>query len=315
MNKKIKLITISILSVFVLFFVIFISVDFFAYKVLCPKQDNTAKSGQFYLLKEPFNFKVWKKQRFRGHSSVKLRPAFGIEYKNPGVILLGCEYMYGEKLNPEQTLGAKLSELIKSPVYNLSIPGGGPQHALFQVESHDYDKEIKNSKYAIFLVTGEHRWRVKAHSNGYFNEKYIWPSFDIQNENLVYNTDKFFLTRTYIYQYLNKLYWMKFAPFDLYFDIVAMHFIKLNHDLKEINPDIVLVLILFCDNNNNLDFLTSERWYELKEEGIKVIDADELSSKENIIITDQKYRIEGDGHPSEEVWEILAREIKKELNL
>ena len=315
MNKNIKITIITVISLLIFLLIVFIISNIIAYNILCPKQDNTVNSGRFYMIKKPFNFKIWKKLRFKGNkNSIKLRPAFGTEYKNPGVILLGCEYMYGERLTPEQTLGAKLSKIMKAPVYNISIPGGGLQHALFQVESSDYDDEIENSKYAVLLITGEHIWRIKTYSNGYYQEPYVWPVFDINKDGILVPHKYTLFERTYIYQYLNKLYWQIFASFDSKFDLVKEHIVKLNQDLKEINSNIIFIVILFADNDHGLKFLTSPRWYELQEQGINVIDADELSLRNNISISDQKYRIEGDGHPSEKVWDVLAPEIAKELN-
>ena len=98
MNKNIKITIITVISLLIFLLIVFIVSNIIAYKILCPKQDNTVNSGRFYMIKKPFNFKLWKKLRFKGNkNSIKLRPAFGTEYKNPGVILLGCEYMYGER--------------------------------------------------------------------------------------------------------------------------------------------------------------------------------------------------------------------------
>ena len=316
MKKRIKTIVISIISVLLLSLIIFIVIDVLAFKILCPIQDNAKGSANFTLIKKPYNYRIWKKMKYRQiKNNDAKKVVFGTENSTPGVILLGCEYMYGINLNPEQTLGAKLSKIIDAPVYNLAVLSGGPQHALLKVESGDYDDEIRNSKYAIYLATGEHSWRASTYSNGYFMEKYTWPRYVIKENKLKNNKKISLFEKTYIYQYLNKFYWTKLASFDKTFDIVKMHFLKLNEELKKINPKISLVIILFQDNDNNLEFLTTDRWKELKNAGIVVLDADEMSLKNDIIVTSQEYRLPNLGHPSEKVWDVLAPEIKQELNL
>ena len=52
-----------------------------------------------------------------------------------------------------------------------------------------------------------------------------------------------------------------------------------------------------------------------KNKDIVVLDADEMSLKNDIIVTSQEYRLPNLGHPSEKVWDVLAPEIKQELNL
>lgn len=105
---------------------------------------KTFSDTPFTYKKMEFDYNVWE-----GWYQSDFRPYIGTEYKNKGIVLFCCSYMYGFSLPSEETFAWKLSHLTRRPVYNLAIPGSGVQHGLMQIESHDYDDIIKNSEYAI----------------------------------------------------------------------------------------------------------------------------------------------------------------------
>jgi len=129
MIKKIKII-ISNIIIFVILFTVFEAAIYFAdYKNNKLKLKFCWDTGQMhtnYNLKGFFNGRS-----NRGSSG---RKPDGLEYKNKTPILIfGCSFAFGQYLNHKKTVSYKLSKLLKRPVYNRSVPGGGYSTCIIRV--------------------------------------------------------------------------------------------------------------------------------------------------------------------------------------
>lgn len=58
------------------------------------------------------------------------RKPYGSKYEKRPIVLMGCSFTYGEKLQYDETFGYILSEYIKSPVISIAHSGWGIQHSL-----------------------------------------------------------------------------------------------------------------------------------------------------------------------------------------
>ncbi|MCR5261431.1 MAG: hypothetical protein K6C94_06290 [Candidatus Gastranaerophilales bacterium] len=240
------------------------------------------------------------------------RPIAGENYKKPGIIMFGCSYGYGSPYkNIEPTLQYKLSEKLKVPVYNRSNPGYAPQMAIFQIRSHEFDNEIKNCKYAMYVTIGEHFWRVYAHSAGWW-VPYTWPTCCVKNGELVEKKSKFpVFDGSYIYKYIKKLLYAATYTKQIengtcnpkikeyMCDFYKLHFETINKELKKINPDIQFVILVYKDQ---YDFYAElPIWNDLEKEGIKVVkvckELPELPGEMK-----DGYMYPNDGHPTEKAW-------------
>ncbi len=258
-----------------------------------------------------------------------IRKPVGLKYNNESIMIFGCSYAYGFLLEEKQTLAYKLSELLKRPVYNYASPGQSPQFAILRIRSHELDNVIKNSKYAIYVVIGEHVWRVHVNSGG-FKPEYVWPRMIVKNvinkdakgkrkkeQTLVHYWAKFpDIEGSYIVKYVKKIWFAKIlTPMNnkfvqnYMFDFIKLHFLTIQKELKEINPDIKMIIIVYNDEKETELFSHSQRWNEFEKEGIIVVDL----NKEIPYVSE--YRIPNNGHPSELAWNEITKLMVKKLKV
>ncbi len=252
-----------------------------------------------------------------------IREPVGEEYNKNAILIFGCSYGYGFLLKPEQTLGNKLSEKLHRPVYNFSSPGQSPQFALMRIRSHEIDDIIKKSDYVIYVLIGEHAWRIYTNSNGFLTD-YIWPKYDIKKtkNNVKLTMHKYhlpFIEGSYLYKYIQKLFYARFLMKcknkyiqDFLFDNLKIHLLTIQKELKSINPNIKMIIISFHDNKDTELVMASPRWKEMQQEDIIVIDTAEYLPE---YYESEDYIIPNDGHPSELTWTKLVKILTNDLKL
>lgn len=315
MNKFLKIFLIIIVNL--LFFVAaFLILDYTAFKM--QKMNN-------YDLNKKRNFDF---QTYITH--VPLRDPIGTQYNKKPIIVSGCSYAYGAGVEENETLAANLSRLLKSPVYNIGTSGTSIQHAILTVENHYIDNIIKDANYFIYIFIGDHFMRVIGDEpfdaytprpvfvprNGKLHLKYyIFPLWD--ESSLVYYLKMSFYRKMIIKH--NK-------SFEKYlFDLVKMHFMLLNEDIKAINPNIKLVVLLYKDDYTYVPLLESPRWSEYKDLGIEVVDIsqylpeifDDTHNKieDSRCFTNEDYCVHFDGHPNARAWTKVADLLVNKLQI
>ena len=108
-------------------------------------------------------------------------------------------------------------------------------------------------------------------------------------------------------------YNIRLAPkyHDKNFDLIKKYLIESDKKLKEKYPNVKFIVLLY-NGNDGFDrwFIETERWNELKKEGIIVIDAAKLI---NDSLQDIKY-IDADGyHPNKYAMDIISKKLANEV--
>lgn len=320
MNSK-KILKIIIINIIVFFVVVFI-LNFFAFMYF--KKLDYYKDTKFSLIRHQFDYSIWADSWYGKNSPFHFREPLGTQYKKPGITLFGCSYMYGSPLPVEKTFAYKLSQTTHRPVYNLATPGSSTQHALLEIESGRFDNIIKKSDYAIYMPIGEHGWRIKTFSNGYPLE-YVWPRYVNKNGKLVFYKPIFpIIEASYLNKYITKKFWTSLAYsdnkiiIDKMFNLMILHIQTMDKELKAINPNIKLVILIYPDDDDMIGPLDYKRWKTLENDGIIVLDSRKLVNSDSSIsidIGEKEYRVPVDFHPNEKAWNLLTPKVVQELNL
>ncbi len=315
MKNIAKLIILNLLIIFIILF-IFNIIAYFLFKF---EPMNPYPNEKFSFTRYQFDYNMWKNEWYGEGRPFHFRPYAGTEYNKGGIILFGCSYMYGSPLPFEKTLAYKISEETKRPVYNLAVPGSSTQHALMQIESHDYDDIIKTSDYAIYMPIGEHLWRIRTFSNGYVLN-YVWPRYIEKRGNLVFYKPLCpIIESSYLGKYLYRKFWISLFNKDSektsekMFKLMQLHLQTINEKLHQINPNIKFVVLLYPDSGKTYD-LNYNQYKRLEKDGIIVLDVRNMVP-DDVNITSEEYRVENDGHPNERAWDLLKPQIISQLGL
>lgn len=237
------------------------------------------------------------------------RDPAGLEYKGkPSIILLGCSYAYGFRLEEEESMHTLMAKAMKRPVFNLSLVAGCPRDMLYVLEDNilladllaenDYNK----TEYVIYTYMGNHKPRLLADLYKK-SPKYII----INNGKNLRNIIPYPYENLYIYQKISKYVAEKTyrtpqtdALFVLY--------------MKEIKDQ---ASALFNNEGKPVKFIffvyedSSDDWSELEKYGIKVIRLYDILETN---IKDRKYQLgPNDCHPNAKAWEIVVPALVKEL--
>ncbi len=240
----------------------------------------------------------------------RFRKASGLNYKKQPIIIFGCSYAYGEFLDDEDTISAKLSKLSKRPVYNYAIKGKGLQNTLFIVQNKLYDTNIKNPKYAIYIMMSDQIRRLYTNvcPDDYVGQPIY--KFNKLGEPVIKSSYYPRYRQFYSFYYLNNLVYKYILEkqFNRHNRYVTLYFEQIQRQLKEQFPDIKFIILMFGDKTNfGLDMS------RLKDDGFTVISTEELTG---INFFEKKYQIsEKDIHPNSEVWEIVASKLVEKYKL
>lgn len=248
--------------------------------------------------------------------NIEFIPPSGQEYKGQSVILFGCGFIANDNPDEYKSLDYYVSQAMHRKVYNRSVGGGGFQQAIMQVQSHSIDDIIKNSDYALYFIPARNdsiRLRVYPGpliDNNFVLNKYLYPRYEAKKDNtLKLHTSKIpFIEGSIIYRLVEKIWYTslltsRFQSFNGYeknMDFIKLHIKTLNSELKKINPDIKLVLLVYFDERE----IWEEALNDFKKDNIQIIFTKELND----------FDIEKFKDPSEEAWKTLAPLFVKKIN-
>lgn len=306
MNKKFKKIAITILFSVAVFFVI----DFTAYttdwliiKAEHDKFGTYSPSYKYTLLldEDPFSYIV-DKNSFRKPSNEKS--------KNPPIYIFGCSFAYGEKLNDNETFGAKLAEITNRPVYTFAYPGFSVQHMLYQLDNMDFSKYPKPKTIIYIYISDQMRRLMTDFNQPVQNVQY--PRYELKNGDLKFKekikfsyVNFYCLRKIYCYFQNSRAANAKFAEEN--YDLLEKHFLAINSKIKEKFPNSQFIILLY--NPTDKEFFRSKK--TLEDQGIKVTTTADLSP---INLSNDEYKLK-DSHPSAKVWEILTPKFVEKTGL
>lgn len=306
MNKKIlKIIFVNILFIVILSLVF--ECFFYIKDVNFYNKKLSVKNIHYSLRKDKFE------NKFNSDFKIEMRKPVGLKYKKKKpVLLLGCSYAYGQFLDEKDTLGYRISEKSKRPVYNWGYPAWGIQHAYYIVRN--MPKISPEPEYVFYIFMNDHLRRMYINC---FREDYA--------ENLQYKIKDGILikkdNRNNIFD--NSHFLVNLKNFVLYFykksknsqNLFKTYVHSLNDEVKEFYPNSKFVVLVF-DKNNKKWKLPYKIMDELKQEGIEVIYLNDLT---NIDFSKDEFRLSKEKdyfrHPNGNAWEITAKSLIKEFGL
>ena len=230
----------------------------------------------------------------------------GLEFKSSPILIFGCSFAYGQWLEQSQTLGHKLSVILKRPVYNRAVGGQSLQEMYFQSESPVFYKQVPDAGSAIYVMIDDAYRRTYVNICEYMDTWFLLH-YDIKNGELVYqdysNPVLNFLKSLYIAKLFNTTYYTKFIDnpknAEKVTDDALLYFVKTRENLEKHFGHKVNFYVVIYDFVHYHDILAKK----LSENDFVVIETEKITS-ENLL--DDKYVIEGDGHPSETAWTLLT---------
>lgn len=306
MNKKnIKIIFVNLLLLVTLLFVF--ECFFYIKDINFYNKKISLNSIHYFLKKDKFE------NKFNSDFKIEMRKPVGLNYKKKKpVLLLGCSYAYGQFLDEKDTLGYKISEKAKRPVYNWGYPAWGIQHAYYIVRN--MPKISPDPEYVFYIFMNDHLRRMYINC---FREDYA--------ENLQYRVIDGVLVkkdnRRNIFD--NSHFLVNLKNFVLYFykrtknsqNLFKTYVHSLNDEIKEIYPNSKFVVLVF-DKNNKKWKLPYKIMDELKQEGIDVFYLNDIT---NIDFSKDEYKLSEDKdyfrHPNAQAWEVTSDSLIKKFNL
>lgn len=237
------------------------------------------------------------------------RNPVGLNYKKMPIIIFGCSFAYGERIDEEQTVSYKLSYLTKRPVYNRALGSWGVQHMLYQLRRKDFYKQVKKPEYVIYIYINDHIRRL-------YN--YVYSANELYM-GLIYKKNKDELTQDHLLMpyidglYINKIIREYYAQkigydpkrFNQNFDFLKLHFIKSKKELEKNYPNTKFVILIYQDS-------FTDRWPELEKEGFIIIKVKDLVS---VNLNNNKYKAYDNVHPNGKAWDVILPVLIKKLNL
>ena len=312
MNLKIlKLLIINLLCIFFLWFISDCIIFSIHNKNHEHKFSYITKPKQVWYI-DLKNFFDGSDNKFRG------RKPDGTEFgtkKNP-ITVFGCSFAHGQYLDYNQTFSYKLAYLLKRPVYNRAIPGGGIPHMYHQVISDDFYKEVPPSDTVFYIMMDGHIRRMLIHTyritDNYFYLHYNYKNnhFQIENYTTIFqNIFKSSYTIKYIeHIYINNLIKNE-KNSEKISELLLQYMIETRKELeKKWNQKISNFIIVLYEPIPYESICTEK----LAKNGFKIIKAYNLT---NANLNSEEYKMQDNGHPKESAWDLLTPLIIKEAGL
>ena len=315
-KEKIKKITGIALSNLVIFLILLILCDYWVYSYAIFEREQYKKTPA----KSHFKYKFYNKTitlKEARKNLTRLREPSGLNYKNKHKIMLfGCSFVYGYELNENQTIGYKLSNFLKIPVYNRAMVGGNPQELWYQVAaegSEDFYNEVPLTDTYIYTIIDSHFERIYnfypvytyRHPLNYLTSKGELKR-DIQ-QSLLLNLLKISYSYRFIEQKIKYNFLTNKDNYPKIINNTALYLIESKKELEKRNKQKINFIVLFYDKIR----YEKELEQKLKENGIHVIKTKDLTKED---LKSLKYTLsKTNKHPNEAAWDLLTPLIAKEI--
>lgn len=283
---------------------ILLLLSFFAFSEFVLFKENQKKipDVKYHIGKIPYIYLLLSPDRFR--------PVSGESYVKKPIIILGCSFAYGFDLKYEDTIGYKLSELTKRPVYNYAVQGKAFQNSLFILEKKMYDTKIKNPEYIIYIMMSDHIRRL--YSNVNIEDFVGQPIYKLDKDGYMTLKKDYYpvYKQFYTYYALNNAVFNAFLKkdYDRHNKYIYSYFKTMKKYISSEYPDIKFVILMYGGRNNfGLDMS------KLQEDGFIVLQTEDITG---INLLQRKYqKSDVDKHPIPCAWDIVAKGLKERLKL
>ena len=297
----------KIIVYILIFIILFFLLDFIIY--LKENSKNEWKLNYAYVFKNPKiysnNINDYNKEIYFASSNQK--------NKSP-IILFGCSYAYGYNLEYNQKFGYKLSRILNRNIYNRALSASNYSFMYWQTTQDGFYKQVPPSKDVIYIFMFDHFRRSYIYTfNLFLKEFYI--HYSIKDNELIFdkyeNPFKNFIMSLYIVK-------LSYKNYNTVTDDALLYFIKSRENLEKhwknelgkINFTVILYDTAWEPPFYN--FYKEALRKKLKEKGFNVISTDELTNED---LTQPKYLMHNNWHPTEAAWDLLtpliAEKIKK----
>ena len=308
---------------------VFFLADYIEFKILEKKfwqniiNSDLEKPSYFkYFDNEWFPFSITSYKKFYEKLCKEFRKDVLLdENAKSSIIVFGCSFAYGDKLDDKQTFEYKISKKTNRNVYNRAISACGIQHMYYLLlHSAFYNNLPKECEYVFFIYIPNHLQRLN---------KYVFPSeidsngaylhYDIKKNELVLRKEITQLYKSFLFKRLmveidEKNYATNPNVREKNSELAIKLFVESRKLLQRRYPNMKFVILKYdieCDVDEQ--FENSRMWEELKKENFIVIKSEDLIGRK------YKYNSEDtnqDGyHPSEAAWDLLVPKLVEELNL
>lgn len=254
--------------------------------------------------------------------SLGFRKPVGTEYKKKPIWLFGCSFAYGADMTKPQgvaddeNFGYFLSKAAKRPVYNRANPSWGIQHMLYQLERPQIYNDLPEPEYVIFLFISDHARRmIKITYDVWNNGAYTRYKLDKNGKlkevkPLLEPMWNFYFMKAYFY-WLEYSVFLDEKNFDKNFDLMKAMFIKSKELINEKYPNAKFVILKYDEINGfERTYYDSDRWKEIENAGITVIDAGQMLKKD---LKAKEYVCDDNYHPSQKAYKEIAEKLAKKL--
>ena len=230
----------------------------------------------------------------------------GTEYKSDPIIIFGCSFAYGMELNKDQTIGYKLSHILKRPVYNRSVYGQALSEMYYQSESEEFYKQVPKSDTVIYIMIDDHYRRMFTDTCEVIDTWFL-VQYDIKKGKLIRrkykNIFSNFIKSLYLVKQIKHSYFAKYTTDEKnkekLTDDALIYFIKTRENLEKRWNNKIKFTVIFYNDILGSDLLKEK----LLKNQFYVIDIKDLTN-ENLY--DDKYLAVDKIHPSEAAWDLLT---------
>lgn len=240
-----------------------------------------------------------------------MRPTTYMNSKKRPLLFMGCSFTYGWGLNNDQLLPVKMAKLTNRTAYNRGIAASGPQHIYYQLNRNDFYKEVPDSEYIIYTFIYDHIKRLYKYQLAFFGVE-AGLRYEIKDGKLQEIEPSFlpFYSLYTVRRIQAEIEKKEIANEDESFNLFLTILKESLKQAKKHYKNVKFVVLIYKDPWG--ENLTPEQIELIKKEGFIVIDAEKLIGHE---LTDKKYKLEDNIHPSEQAWNEVAPKLAKALKL
>lgn len=231
------------------------------------------------------------------------------------IVLFGCSFAYGSKLNENQTFSYKLAKATNSTVYNRAFPGWGAQQMLYQLRRDDFYKQINPPDYIIYTFIDDHINRLNNYQWGGIWGNQVNLRYKNENGTLVEVKPLFkpiwFLFTVKEIQHFTEQYLNSFYNYPKNLEMFSLIMRESLKRIREHYPNVKFIILIYS-NCSCLDSKEMAMFKSLEKQGFIILKTSDIV-KENL--NDPIYHFKEDCHPREKAWDVIVPGLVKKLNL
>ncbi len=235
----------------------------------------------------------------------RLRQPIGLKYKEKPILLMGCSFAYGYGLQDNESLGYKLSEILKRPLYNRAFEWlWGLQTMLYQSRRSDFYKEVPPPEYVIYVYIFDHINRISA--------SVIAPDYNIPHLRYIYKNNKLqrekFHSRYNLYMFRTySILRAKSIAEKMDYKLINEYFIETKKEFDKHWKNYKFIILIYDEGPYSREKINIE---ELNKQGFIVIGTKDLTGR---YLDQPQDKIEDKFHPSEYAWSLVAPKLADKL--